>query len=121
MPSERPDLICATATLLQQDLTCHRELFLDHCRDLLARGCNGVVVFGTTGEGPYFGAAERRSALEFLLERGLAPARVIVGAGSASLGDAVDLTRHALSIGIRSVLLMPPFFLRAAITEAGVF
>jgi 4-hydroxy-tetrahydrodipicolinate synthase len=121
MSSGRPDLICAAATPLQEDLTCHRELFLDHCRHLLAHGCNGVVLFGTTGEGPYFGAAERRSVLEFLLERDLAPARVIVGAGSASLSDTVDLTRHALSVGIRSVLLMPPFFLRAAATEAGVF
>jgi 4-hydroxy-tetrahydrodipicolinate synthase len=121
MSSGRPDLICATATPLQKDLTCHRELFLDHCSNLLARGCNGVVLFGTTGEGPYFGSTERRSVLEFLLGQGLAPARVIVGAGSASLADAVELTRHALSVGIRGVLLMPPFFLRAAITEAGVF
>ena len=96
MPAERHDLICATATPLRHDLTCHRELLLEHGRDLLARGCDGIAVFGTTGEGPCLAVAERRSALEFLLEAGVAPARMIVGTSSASLADVVDLTRHAV-------------------------
>lgn len=121
MPTGRNELIGATATPLRADYTCQRELLLGHGRDLLARGCDGIVLFGTTGEGPCLPVAERRSVLEFLLERGLPPERLIVASGSASLADAIELTRHALAAGVARVLLMPPFFLRAAATEEGTY
>ncbi len=120
MPTE-PRLICAMATPLGADLAVDHALLLAHGRDLLGRGCDGLAVFGTSGEGPCLPVAARRSALEFLLESGIAPERLVVGAGSASLADAADLTRHAVTVGVRSVLLMPPFFLRDAAREEGVY
>ena len=120
MPTERR-LICAMATPLRADFTPHHELLLEHGRDLLARGCDGLAVFGTSGEGPSLPVSDRRAGLEFLLEAGVAPERLIVGVGSACLADAALLTRHALSVGVPDTLLMPAFFLRAAATEEGVF
>jgi dihydrodipicolinate synthase/N-acetylneuraminate lyase len=120
MPTERR-LICAMATPLRADFTPHHELLLEHGRDLLARGCDGLAVFGTSGEGPSLPVADRRVGLEFLLEAGVAPERLIVGVGSACLADAAVLTRHALSVSVPDTLLMPAFFLRAAATEEGVF
>jgi len=120
MPTERR-LICAMATPLRADFTPHHALLLEHGRDLLARGCDGLAVFGTSGEGPCLAVAQRRAALEFLLEAGMEPARLIVGAASASLADAVDLTRHARASGVSQILLMPPFFLREAASEEGLF
>jgi 4-hydroxy-tetrahydrodipicolinate synthase len=120
MPTERR-LICAMATPLRADFTPHHALLLEHGRDLLARGCDGLALFGTSGEGPCLTVAQRRAALELLLEAGMESARLIVGAASASLADAVDLTRHARSSGISRVLLMPPFFLRDAASEEGLF
>ncbi len=121
MPTDRPNLTCAVATPLRADLTVHHELLLAHARDLLARGCDGLAVFGTSGEGPCLCVADRRAGLEFLLEAGVAPDRLVVGVGSACLADAAELTRHALSVGVPDTLLMPAFFLRAAATEEGVF
>jgi 4-hydroxy-tetrahydrodipicolinate synthase len=120
MPTERR-LICAMATPLRADLTPHHELLLEHARDLLARGCDGLAVFGTSGEGPCLAVAQRRAGLDSLREAGIAPDRLIVGAASASLADAIDLTRHARASGISQVLLMPPFFLRDAASEEGLF
>jgi 4-hydroxy-tetrahydrodipicolinate synthase len=121
MPTDRPNLTCAVATPLRADLTVHHELLLAHARDLLARGCDGLAVFGTSGEGPCLSVADRRAGLEFLLEARVAPDRLVVGVGSACLADAAELTRHALSVGVQGTLLMPAFFLRAAATEDGVF
>ncbi len=70
MPTERHDLICAMATPLRADLTCDAALLLAHGRDLLARGCDGLAVLGTTGEGPCFDVAQRCALLESLLRRG---------------------------------------------------
>lgn len=119
MPTEYR-LICAMATPLGADLAVDHALLLAHGRDLLARGCDGLAVFGTSGEGPCLPVAARRSALEFLLEAGIAPQQLIVGVGSACLADAVELTRHALAVGVPRALLMPAFFLRAAATDEGV-
>jgi 4-hydroxy-tetrahydrodipicolinate synthase len=120
MPSARPHLICATATPLDRDLHCHRPLLLRHCRELLEWGCDAIALFGTTGEGPTLPTAERRAVLEHLLERGIAPGRLIAACGSASTLDAIELARHALSVGVERVLVMPPFFLRQAATDDGV-
>jgi 4-hydroxy-tetrahydrodipicolinate synthase len=119
MPTERHRLICAIATPLRDDFSIHRELLLAHGRDLLARGCDGLAVFGTSGEGPSLALADRCAALDYLLDAGLAPEQLIVGVGSASLADVVALTRHAVAAGVPETLLMPAFFLRAAATEEG--
>jgi 4-hydroxy-tetrahydrodipicolinate synthase len=121
MPTDRPDLTCAVATPLRADLSVHHELLLDHAQDLLARGCDGLAVFGTSGEGPSLPVAARRTALEHLLEAGIKPGQLIVGVGSACLADAAELTRHALAVGVPHTLLMPAFFLRAAATDEGVY
>jgi 4-hydroxy-tetrahydrodipicolinate synthase len=121
MPTERHRLIPAIATPLRDDFSTHRELLLAHSRDLLARGCDGLAVFGTSGEGPSLGLADRFASLDFLIEAGVAPKRLIVGVGSASLADAVALTRHAVAAGVPDTLLMPAFFLRMAATEEGVY
>ena len=55
---------------MRADLTVDHALLLAHGRDLLARGCDGLAVFGTSGEGPCLPVAARRNALEFLLEAG---------------------------------------------------
>jgi 4-hydroxy-tetrahydrodipicolinate synthase len=120
MPNERR-LVCAMATPLRDDLTPHHDLLLAHGRDLLARGCDGLAVFGTSGEGPCLPVAARRAALEHLLESGIAPDRLILGASSACLADVAELTRHAVAVGVQRVLLMPPFFLRDAAREEGVY
>ncbi len=57
-----------------------------------------------------------------MLETALAAADgmpVIAGAGAAALPDAVTLTRHAFSLGVAAVLVMPPFYFKRP-PEAGV-
>ena len=44
-------IYAASLTPLHADLTCDYDAYADHCKDLIAQGCSGVVLFGTTGEG----------------------------------------------------------------------
>src|SRR5690242_18304537 len=67
---------------------------------LLREGCDGLVLFGTTGEGPSFSAAERLAALEALLRHGIAPERLALGAGFPATPDAVALIRGMLGLGV---------------------
>ncbi len=81
---------------------------------LLARGCDGINVLGTTGEAMSFAMELRRAYMEALAASGLPLERAMVGTGAASLGDAVTLTRAAFDSGFAAALVMPPFFFRDA-------
>jgi 4-hydroxy-tetrahydrodipicolinate synthase len=100
-------LVTAVITPLGEDGSCDVGRLADHCRALLAEGCDGVAPFGTTGEGPAFPVDERTAVLEGLLARGVPPERVLVGISATSVADAVRLARHAVDAGCPDVLLMP--------------
>src|SRR3984957_13666099 len=80
----------------------------NHARTLFAQGCNGLVPFGTTGEGTSFSAAERVAAMHALLDQGIAPERLALGAGFPGVVDAVGLCRDTLSLCLTQVLVQPP-------------
>ncbi len=93
-----------------------------HARHLVAAGCDGVALFGTTGEGPAFTNAERKGLLEAMLAGGLQPKQLVVTISTCALADAIDLGRHAAAQGCHQQMFMPPFYFRqprdAGIVEA---
>ena len=95
-------------------------LFVAHCRRLLADGCDGIAMLGTTGEANSFTSEERRALLEAVVAAGIAPDRLLPGTGVAALSETVALTRHALSLGVTTVVMLPPFYYKG-VTEDGLF
>ena len=65
----------AVLTAMRDDLSPDLDRMAAHCRWLLANGCNGLGILGTTGEAKSFGLHERRAVLEGLAGRGI-PAAV---------------------------------------------
>ena len=62
-----------------------------HATGLMRGGCDGVVLFGTTGEGPSFSAVERVGALEALLAVGIPAERLCLSTGFPAISDSVAL------------------------------
>lgn len=112
-------LWAALATPLDEQGAVDRPIFARHARWLLDQGCDGVVPFGTTGEGTSFTAAERLEAVEALMQAGVTADQICLGVGYPAIGDTVALSRSALGLGIRNVLALPPYFFRDA-DEAGL-
>lgn len=79
---------------------------------LLGQGCQALNVLGTTGEAMSLSVLQRLHFMEALAQSGLPLSRMIVGTGSSSLRDAVELTRFAIQAGFAGALLMPPFYYR---------
>jgi len=102
----------ATCTPLAADRSVDVPALVRHCRMLFEAGCDGVALFGTSGEGPAFSVRERIAALEGVLTAGIAPERVITGTGCVAVPDAVELTRHALRCDIAAAMLLPSFFVK---------
>ncbi|HQT75454.1 MAG: hypothetical protein B7Z80_04145 [Rhodospirillales bacterium 20-64-7] len=100
----------AVLTAMNDDLSIDLDRMAAHCRWLLANGCNGLGVLGTTGEANSIGINERMTVLEGLIERGIPAAKMMPGTGTTSITDTVLLTRHALDMGCPGALLLPPFY-----------
>jgi 4-hydroxy-tetrahydrodipicolinate synthase len=100
----------AVLTPMNADLSVDLGRMAAHCRWLLASGCNGLGVLGTTGEANSIGISERLAVLEGLVERGIPAAKMMPGTGTPALTDTVLLTRKANELGCRGALLLPPFY-----------
>ncbi len=92
---------------------------LAHTRRMLDAGCDGVTLFGTTGEGPAFTTVERKALLVALLAGGVRPDQIVVTTSACALPDAIELGRHASSLGCHRQMFMPPFYFRAP-RDAGI-
>lgn len=92
---------------------------LAHARRMRAAGCDGITLFGTTGEGPAFTVAERQGLLQALLNDGMPPEQIIVNLTALALDDAIALGRHASGLGVHRAMLMPPFYFKQP-KDAGV-
>jgi len=79
-------------------------------RYLLANGCDGLNVLGTTGEATSFSLEQRKRVMSGYRDAGLPLNRLMVGTGAAAAADAVSLTRHAAELGFGGALLLPPFY-----------
>ena len=91
-----------------------------HCRWLLARGCDGLSVLGTTGEGNSLTVDERIALLERLTADGI-PAQVLLpGTGCTAIPDTVRLTERAVQLGAPGVLMLPPFYYKS-VSDDGLF
>jgi 4-hydroxy-tetrahydrodipicolinate synthase len=109
----------AAATPLDASGQVDTKLLGDHARDLFARGCDGFVLFGTTGEGTAFTAAERLATVQALLAQGIPASRLALGVGFPAIPDMIALSKDALSLGLTQLLALPPFYYRD-VTEDGL-
>lgn len=90
-----------------------------HAQRMLAAGCDGVTVFGTTGEGPAFTVAERKALLQALLASGIRADQCLVTTSAIALADAIELGRHASGLGVHRQMYLPPFYFNQP-SDAGV-
>ncbi|MGV8950857.1 MAG: dihydrodipicolinate synthase family protein [Cypionkella sp.] len=111
---------CAAATPIRADLSPDLEAFAAHCRWLIAEGCTGVALLGTTGEANSFSSAERKAILESALAAGLTPDQLLPGTGVANIPETIDLTRHALAQGVSRVVMLPPFYYKG-VSDEGLY
>jgi len=101
------------------DAAIDTRLAVAHAQDMLDAGCDGVTLFGTTGEGPSFSVAQRMALLDAMLAGGVRADQIVLTISAAALADAIALGRHGLARGVQRQMLMPPFYFRQP-REAGI-
>ncbi len=112
----------AAVTPLRKDFSPDLDAVAPFMSFLSSRGCDGALIFGTTGEGPSFSQAERaevwRAALKVREE--IPGFRLLAGTGTPSLTETIDLTRLAFDQGYDGVVTLPPYYFRKA-SDDGIF
>lgn len=84
-------VLAPVVTPFTKDLAPDPQRFVAHCRWLLEQG-SGLAVFGTNSEANSLSLDERLALLDFLLDAGIDPGRMMPGTGSCALTGAVQLT-----------------------------
>ena len=78
----------------------------------IAAGVHGLVPVGTTGETATLSHDEHRRVVELCVATAAGRVPVIAGAGSNSTDEAIELVRHAKTIGADAALVVTPYYNR---------
>ena len=85
---------------------------------LVSRGCDGIVLSGTTGEAPTTHAPEKIDLLRAVREAVGPDVSILTGAGSNDTAHAVRMAEQGAENGADGVLAVTPYYSKP--TEAGV-
>jgi len=120
-------IYAAAVTPLKEDFSPDLEALPELLDFLMKRGCHGILVLGTTGEGPSFSPRERLNIMKAGLRAREGKAvtggeefRLLAGTGTPSLTETRKLTQASFDLGYDGVVVLPPYYYRKA-TEEGLF
>lgn len=109
-------LVTAMVTPFDDDGALDLDAARDLARWLCANGSDGLVVAGTTGEGPVLSDAEKLDLFAAVAEAVDAP--VVAGTGTNNTAHDVQLTRRLAGTGVAGVLVVCPYYSRPS--QAGI-
>lgn len=96
------------------------KLFMEHCDWVIDKGCDGLNVLGSTGEANSQTGKARADIMRAVSESSLNRAALMVGTGTPSLGDTIELTRLAADLDFDAALIVPPYYY-APVSDDGLF
>ena len=112
-------VLAPVVTPFKKDLSPDTERFLDLCRWITSQKAN-LAVFGTNSEANSLSVKEKMDLLEKLISSGISGDSLMPGTGCCSISETVELTKLAVSLGCRGVLMLPPFYYKG-VTDEGLF
>jgi 4-hydroxy-tetrahydrodipicolinate synthase len=75
----------------------------------------GLAIFGTNSEANSLSVREKSMLVDELVHTAKAPPhRLMPGTGTCSIHETVELTKHATSLGVGGVLMLPPFYYKVS-------
>lgn len=114
-------LSCAITTPMREGGVVDLPRLVGHARHVLANGCDSITLFGTTGEGAAIGLPERGAMLGAVIGSGVDPAtQIYAGVAAGSLDDSLEQARIALDMGVKGLLVAPPFYFKG-VSDEGLY
>lgn len=120
MDKQISGVLAAVPTPLDIDFNPDLGLFMEHCEWVLAAGCHGLNVLGTTGEANSQSGRARADIMRAVARSSLRQHPLMVGTGTPALADTIELTALAAELKFDAALLLPPYYYKPA-SDDGLF
>jgi 4-hydroxy-tetrahydrodipicolinate synthase len=104
------EVLTAIVTPFKDDGAVDYDAFQRLAQHLCDNGSDGLVVTGTTGEGPTLSDEERLRLYAAALEAVGDRASVVAGTGTYSTAHSIHLTEQATELGVHAVLVVTPYY-----------
>lgn len=76
----------------------------------IAAGVQGFFALGTHGQGMVMEIDERKRIGERIVKRNAGRASMVLHVGTANTLSSIDLAKHAASLGVDAIALVPPYY-----------
>lgn len=115
-------VFAAAVTPLNPDLSPDLDGLSNLIKFLAGRGCHGILLMGTTGEGPSFSQQERLMVYQIgaIVRESLPKLQLLAGTGTPSLEETITYNKSAFDLGYDGVVVLPPYYFRKA-SDDGLF
>lgn len=103
---------CGTAicTPFDENGEVNYDVFEKFIEFQIKNKADSIIVCGTTGESATMSVKERKEVIEFVVKKVNKRIPVIAGTGSNNTIEAVNMTKHAESVGADGVLIVTPYY-----------
>ena len=112
-------VLAPVITPFKDDLTPDPVRLLSQCKWMISQNV-GVAVFGTNSEANSLSTDEKLSLMDYLVDGGINPSRMMPGTGCCAISDSVALTKHAVKLGVGGTLMLPPFYYKG-VSDDGLY
>ena len=102
-------IYAASLTVFNKDLSINAAKTISHADFLINNGCHGVVLLGSTGQSQLISISEKIKLIN-LIPQSKNFKKFIIGTGSNSLGDTINLIKISMSLNLNHFLIMPPAY-----------
>ena len=109
-------VVTAMVTPFDKDLRLDLDAAVGLAKHLADNGSDGLVLSGTTGEGPTLSDGEKLDL--FRAVRGAVTIPIIAGTGTNDTAHSVHLTKEAVQAGVDAILAVTPYYNRPS--QAGL-
>jgi 4-hydroxy-tetrahydrodipicolinate synthase len=112
MPAELGAILTPMVTPFDERGAVDEEAAVRLMNHLVAHGCDGLVICGTTGEAATLTDAEQLGLIGLAVEEMGDRCTIIAGVGSNDTRHAVELTERATELGADALLSVNPYYNR---------
>lgn len=110
MPAELGSVLTAIVTPFDADGAIDEQAAVRLMHHLVDRGCDGLVICGTTGEASTLSDEEQLRMVELAVQEMRGRCTIVAGASSNSTRHAVHLTERVTELGADAVLSANPYY-----------
>jgi len=107
--SIKKGIYSASMSVLKENLSLDIDATVKHAEKIIEEGCHGVVLFGSTGMSQLISSKEKKFLIDKIATSKLKD-HFVIGTGSNSLNENIELMKHSLKNGVDRFLLMPPAY-----------